>query len=88
MNVPIQTSLKGGTTEYPALYGVVSIEFRNDAYNLTAIAKGHGVSWPKLAFRLTVRLLSKGDQIIARQTTDVSTSGLIISVPMRQADHV
>ena len=88
MNVPIQTSLKGGTTEYPALYGVGSIEFRNDADNLTAIAKGHGVSWPKLAFRLTVRLLSKGDQIIARQTTDVSTSGLIISVPMRQADHV
>lgn len=88
LNVPIQTALKGGTGEHPAIYSVGSIEFRNDGNNVKAIAKGYGVSWPKLTFRMVVRLLGKDNLLIAEQSANVATSGIIITVALQQADDI
>jgi HEAT repeat protein len=88
LNIPIQTALKAGTAEHPVIYRVGSIEFRNDGNNVTGLAKGYSTSWPKLAFRLTVRLLGSDDLLIAERTADVATSGIIITVAVSGTDDI
>ncbi|QDU00195.1 M56 family metallopeptidase [Gimesia aquarii] len=76
MNVPIQTDLSAGTSEYPNMVYIGSIEFRENGNKLTATLRESSNSSPRTTFRLVVRLLDKGGIQIGESQRDIATSGI------------